>query len=103
MNPAKLAGVVDALKLKGERVNEVEQRLRRHVATAGNVDEPDIYFSLWDFAGQSVYYITHQVCVTRDFLFEVKSIVVCMTGLIMRTSRSKLHFGKFLSPYSTYK
>ena len=69
MNPAKLAGVVDALKLKGERVNEVEQRLRRHVATAGNVDEPDIYFSLWDFAGQSVYYITHQVCMTIFYIW----------------------------------
>ena len=65
INPAKLVDIVDALKLKGERTSEFQKRLSSRLEKAGDVDEPDIYFSLWDFAGQSVYYITHQVCMTQ--------------------------------------
>ncbi|XP_070573732.1 probable serine/threonine-protein kinase pats1 [Ptychodera flava] len=78
--PAKVANVIDALKLKGEKMEDVKGRLDRRLTEANrrlfrrfheadDVDKPDIYFSLWDFAGQSVYYITHQVFLGNRVIF----------------------------------
>ncbi|XP_070573137.1 probable serine/threonine-protein kinase pats1 [Ptychodera flava] len=67
--PAKLASVIDAVKFKGEKMKDVQERLTRRLEEAADVDKPDIYFSLWDFAGQSVYYITHQVFLGNRVIF----------------------------------
>ncbi|XP_070560276.1 probable serine/threonine-protein kinase qkgA [Ptychodera flava] len=66
---AKVVEVIEAVKLKGEKMKDTQRRLRKRMGEAGDVDKPDIYFSLWDFAGQSVYYITHQVFLGNRVIF----------------------------------
>ncbi|XP_070573715.1 uncharacterized protein [Ptychodera flava] len=69
MVPAKVVDVIEAVKLKGEKIRDVETRLLKRLEEADDIDKPDIYFSLWDFAGQSVYYITHQVFLGNRVIF----------------------------------
>ncbi|XP_070572439.1 uncharacterized protein [Ptychodera flava] len=94
--PAKVANVIDALKLKGEKMKDVKGRLHRRLTEANrrlirrvqevdNVDKPDIYFSLWDFAGQSVYYITHQVFLGNRVIFALVTDLTKPLDEIMST------------------
>ncbi|XP_070565257.1 probable serine/threonine-protein kinase pats1 [Ptychodera flava] len=67
---AEVAHVLDAVKLKGERISDTFRRLhrqsRKHVWGS---QESDVYFSLWDFAGQTIYYITHQVFLASRVIY----------------------------------
>ncbi|XP_070576156.1 probable serine/threonine-protein kinase qkgA [Ptychodera flava] len=64
----KVVGLKEALKLEGENMKDVKERLALQMKEV-DVDKPDIYFNLWDFAGQSVYYITHQVFLGNRVIF----------------------------------
>uniref|UniRef100_A0ABM0M0P2 Probable serine/threonine-protein kinase roco4-like n=1 Tax=Saccoglossus kowalevskii TaxID=10224 RepID=A0ABM0M0P2_SACKO len=53
--------IVETLTKKGETKSDVYKRLEQRLKKAEDTDSSDFYFSLWDFGGQSVYHITHQV------------------------------------------
>ncbi|XP_070562192.1 probable serine/threonine-protein kinase roco4 [Ptychodera flava] len=70
----EVVDVFDAVKLEGERITEArerlylqyEEKLGRHRMRS---EESDVFFSLWDFAGQSIYYITHQVFLASRVIY----------------------------------
>ncbi|XP_070570312.1 probable serine/threonine-protein kinase pats1 [Ptychodera flava] len=62
---AEVANVLDTVKLGRERISEVFDRLKGMRRS----EESDVYFSLWDFAGQNIYYITHQVFLSSRVIY----------------------------------
>ena len=44
-------------------------------------DQEDVYSILWDFAGQSVYYVTHPLFLTRRAIYFLAGNLVLTTGL----------------------
>ncbi|XP_070571189.1 probable serine/threonine-protein kinase pats1 [Ptychodera flava] len=68
---AEVANVLNAVKLEGERISDVFTRLGPYklVPWMRKREESDVYFSLWDFAGQSIYYITHQVFLSSRVIY----------------------------------
>ena len=51
--------------LSDELVEVIAGQLQRG---AQESQEKKICFGLWDFAGQELYYTTHQVMITNEFL-----------------------------------
>ncbi|XP_077976889.1 putative serine/threonine-protein kinase pats1 isoform X2 [Glandiceps talaboti] len=45
------------------------ERIQRRLREVKDVDKPDLYFSLWDSAGQMLYYTTHQVFLTSRVIY----------------------------------
>ncbi|XP_070560765.1 probable serine/threonine-protein kinase pats1 [Ptychodera flava] len=71
---AEVADVLDAVKLEGERISEAHERLSGQITEkqfrqSMRSEESDVFFSLWDFAGQSIYYITHQVFLASRVIY----------------------------------
>ncbi|XP_070567794.1 probable serine/threonine-protein kinase qkgA [Ptychodera flava] len=61
--------LAEDLKEEGEDISKLADRLKERVKFAGDTSVPDLDFSLWDFAGQFVYYITHQVFLTSKVVY----------------------------------
>ncbi|XP_070557818.1 malignant fibrous histiocytoma-amplified sequence 1 homolog isoform X2 [Ptychodera flava] len=81
---AEVADVLDAVKMEGEKISDVYQRLKKDniqntlrlsayasdsTKTMRDDSDSDVFFSLWDFAGQAVYYITHQVFLASRVIY----------------------------------
>ncbi|XP_077977555.1 uncharacterized protein LOC144433119 [Glandiceps talaboti] len=72
-------GIVDDLNIgkarsafwedEDEDEETFSDRIQRRLREVKDVDKPDLYFSLWDSAGQSLYYTTHQVFLTSRVIY----------------------------------
>ncbi|XP_077977551.1 uncharacterized protein LOC144433116 [Glandiceps talaboti] len=72
----KRTDIIGDLKTDDEKQSpsrNTERRFRERIQTrlreVKDVDKPDLYFSLWDSAGQSLYYTTHQVFLTSRVIY----------------------------------
>ncbi|XP_077977554.1 uncharacterized protein LOC144433118 [Glandiceps talaboti] len=73
----KTTGIIDDLKIgkarstfwEDEDEETFSERIQRRLREVKDADKPDLYFSLWDSAGQSLYYTTHQVFLTSRVIY----------------------------------
>ncbi|XP_077977560.1 uncharacterized protein LOC144433124 [Glandiceps talaboti] len=73
----KQKDITDDLKTDDEKdsvfdfrgARRFSERIQRRLREVKDVDKPDLYFSLWDSAGQSLYYTTHQVFLTSRVIY----------------------------------
>ncbi|XP_077987484.1 uncharacterized protein LOC144442088 [Glandiceps talaboti] len=71
MQPAttKTRKILEDLKSTAETDNDFCRRIDERLKTVEDVDKPDLFFSLWDTAGQILYYITHQVFLAHRVIY----------------------------------
>ncbi|XP_077987480.1 uncharacterized protein LOC144442084 [Glandiceps talaboti] len=71
MQPAttKKRKIIEDLKSTAEADNDFFKRIKKRLKTVKDADKPDLFFSLWDTAGQILYYITHQVFLASRVIY----------------------------------
>ena len=71
-NPTELEPEEDLLTTSREKLpdfDDVAKLTSQYLRENRNDDKEDIYSILWDFAGQSVYYVTHPLFLTRRAIY----------------------------------
>ena len=83
-NPTELEPEEDSLTTTLEKLpdfDDVAKLLSQFFRENREDDKEDIYSILWDFAGQSVYYVTHPLFLTRRAIYFLAGNLVLTTGL----------------------